>query len=149
MTCIKGASSELWQACYQNVLSTLKREADSVEYYKRVQIMWKQLTPVDKNVQKAVIYQNAYEECIPTVPYKKGRTYVNIIQKYLSAELRFITNDRYVISNNEYISQVLWIKVWAIQQKYSQLDLAKNLKNKVNSEQFKYVGLIKSITKNI
>ena len=49
---------------------------------------------------------------------REGHEYSDIICKYLSTRSKFIKNERYVTSENDFILWEVWIKVWAIQQEY-------------------------------
>ena len=45
---------------------------------------------------------------------QESHKYSNIIYEYLPTESKFIKNKSYVISENSFISQAMWIKVWVI-----------------------------------
>ena len=42
---------------------------------------------------------------------QKDHEYSDIVCEYLSIELKFTKNERYVISENSFISQTMWMKV--------------------------------------
>ena len=79
---------------------------------------------------------------------QEGCEYSDIIHEYLSTESRFTKNERYVISENSFISQVIWMKIWAIQQEYHHLNLRKNSSSLVDLTKFNYLELIESKAKN-
>ena len=74
--------------------------------------------------------------------------YSDIIHEYLSIRLKFTKNREYVTSENNFISQAMWMKIWVIQQEYHHLDLRRNLTSLVDSMKFKYLKSIKSKVKN-
>ena len=78
----------------------------------------------------------------------EGCKYCNIICEYLSIKSRFTKNEKYITSKNEFISWVMQMKIWAIQQEYHHLNLRKNLISLVDSTKFDYLESIKSKTKN-
>ena len=79
---------------------------------------------------------------------QEGHEYSDIIHKYLPTKLRFIKNKKYVTSENDFISQAMWIKVWVIQQEYYHLNSRKNSISLVNLMKFNYLELIESKAKN-
>ena len=49
-----------------------------------------------------------------TIVEREGCEYSDIVYKYLFIKSRFTKNERYVTSENDFISQAMWMKVWAI-----------------------------------
>ena len=74
--------------------------------------------------------------------------YDNIIREYSSIKAQFTKNREYVTAENSYVSQVMWMKVWAVRQEYMQLDLRMNSQNCVNLTKFDYLESVKSRVKN-
>ena len=58
--------------------------------------------------------------------------YSDIICEYSSTESKFTKNREYITLKNDFISHVMWIKVWVIQQEYHHLNLRKNLNSLVD-----------------
>ena len=58
--------------------------------------------------------------------YWEEQRYSNIVKEYLSIEAWFTKNKEYITTENDYVSQVMWIKVWAVKQEYIWLDLRIN-----------------------
>ena len=48
---------------------------------------------------------------LDTIVEQEGHKYSDIICEYLSIKLKFTKNKKYVISENRFILQVMWIKV--------------------------------------
>ena len=49
-----------------------------------------------------------------TIVDREGCEYSDIICEYLPTRSKFTKNESYVTSDNDFISQAMWIKVWAI-----------------------------------
>ena len=79
---------------------------------------------------------------------QKDHEYNNIVCKYLSTKLKFIKNEKYVTSENDFISWEMWMKVWVIQQEYYHLNSRKNLSSLVDLMKFDYLKSIRSKLKN-
>ena len=128
---------------------------------------------MNQKIMKTCKFQQAYEECYEIFKERKSLLfsdfakqiewmqeilnlimhweewrYNNIIRKYLSIEVWFTKNEGYVTAENDYILQVMWIKVWAVRQEYTWLDLRTNFQNYVNFIKFEYCEPVRSETKN-
>ena len=91
---------------------------------------------MNQEIIKAVKFQQAYKECwqifkdrtflhdinfirriewmqeiLNLIIYWEEWRYNNIVKEYSLIETWFIKNKEYVITENEYISQVMWMKV--------------------------------------
>ena len=66
------------------------------------------------------------QEILNSITYWEQQRYDNIIRKYLSIKTWFTKNEEYVITENDYISQVMQMKVWVVRQEYTWLDLRTN-----------------------
>ena len=78
----------------------------------------------------------------------EGHKYSNIIYEYLSTESKFTKNERYVTSENSFISQAMQMKVWVIWQEYHHLNPRKNSSSLVDSMKFDYLESIGPKAKN-
>ena len=87
-------------------------------------------------------------EILNLITYWEEQRYDNIVRKYLSIKAQFIKSEEYVITENDYVSWVMWMKVWAVRQEYTQLDLRINSQNCINFIKFEYLESIRSETKN-
>ena len=58
--------------------------------------------------------------------YQEEQRYSDIVRKYLSIKTWFTKNKEYIITENDYVLWVMWIKVWTIRQEYAWLDLRTN-----------------------
>ena len=65
-------------------------------------------------------------EILNLITYWEGWRYDNIVREYLSIEAQFTKNREYVTAENDYVSQVMQMKVWAVRQEYMWLDLRMN-----------------------
>ena len=88
------------------------------------------------------------QEILNLITYWEEQRYDNIVREYLSIETWFTKNRGYVTAENSYVSQVMWIKVWAVRQEYTQLDLRTNSQNCVNLTKFDYLESVRSRVKN-
>ena len=79
---------------------------------------------------------------------QEGHKYSDIIHEYSFIESRFTKNEEYVTSENSFILQAMWIKIWVIQQEYHCLNLRKNLTSLVDLMKFNYLESIESKIKN-
>ena len=50
-------------------------------------------------------------EILNLITYWEECRYGDIIREYLSIEVQFIKNEEYITAENDYVSQVMWIKV--------------------------------------
>ena len=80
--------------------------------------------------------------------YQEEQRYNNIVREYSSIKIWFTKNKEYVTAENDYMSQVMWMKVWAVRQEYTWLDLRTNSQNHVNLIKFNYLEFVKSRVKN-
>ena len=80
--------------------------------------------------------------------YWEEQRYNDIIREYLSIKTWFTKDEEYVIIENEYISWVMQMKVWAVRQEYMWLDFRTNLQNYINLIKFDYLESMKSRAKN-
>ena len=124
--------SELWNAAYENILETLQKKVTSIEYEKRIALLWWQIILMNQKIMKTCKFQQAYEECyeifkkrksllfsdfvkwvkwmweiLNLITYWEGWRYDNIVREYSSIKTWFIKNEGYVITENDYISQVM------------------------------------------
>ena len=131
------------------------------------------MTPLATEAQVAVSFKEAYKECyrifkeqvaqlsssfakrvqwmrdqLYTIIGWEGHKYSNIICEYLFIESRFTKNRGYITSENSFISHVMWMKVWMIQQEYYHLNSRKNFNSLVNSIKFNYLKSIEPKAKN-
>ena len=169
----KEYSPELWNAVYKNILETLQEKTKFIAYEERISLLWHQITFMDQKIMKTVKFQQAYKECwqifrdkilshntnfikqvewmweiLNSIIYWEGWRYSNIVREYLLIKAQFIKNEEYVTTENDYVSQVIWMKVWAVRQKYAWLDLRTNLQNCVNLIKFDYFESMRSRVKN-
>ena len=79
---------------------------------------------------------------------QEGHKYSDIVCEYSSIKLRFTKNEGYVTSENDFISQAMWMKIWVIQQEYHCLDPRKNPNSLVDPMKFNYLEPIGPKTKN-
>ena len=79
---------------------------------------------------------------------QEGHKYSDIVCEYSSIKLRFTKNEGYVTSENDFISQAMWMKIWVIQQEYHCLNLRKNLTSLVDLMKFDYLKPVRSKSKN-
>ena len=84
---------------------------------------------------------------LDTIVGQEGHKYSNIMCEYLPIGSKFTKNGGYVTPKNGFISQAMWMKVWAIQQEYHCLNSRKNLNSLVDPTKFNYLELIKSKAK--
>ena len=128
--------SELWNTAYENILETLQKKVTSIEYKKRIALLWWQITSMNQKIMKTCKFQQAYEECyeifkerksllfsdfakqmkwmweiLNLITYWKEWRYDNIVREYLSIKTWFTKNERYVITENSYVLWVMWMKV--------------------------------------
>ena len=87
-------------------------------------------------------------EILNSITHQEEQRYDNIIREYLSIKTQFTKNKEYVITENNYILQVMQIKVWAVRQEYMWLDFRTNSQNHVNLIKFNYLEFVKSRVKN-
>ena len=87
-------------------------------------------------------------EILNLITYQEEQRYDDIVKEYLSIKAWFIKNREYVTAENNYVLQVMQIKVWAVRQEYTQLDLRTNSQNYVNFIKFKYLEFVRSEAKN-
>ena len=91
---------------------------------------------MNQKIMKIYKFQQVYEECyeifkerksllfsdfvkwvewmweiLNSITYWEEQRYDNIIREYSSIEAQFTKNEEYVITENDYVSQVMWIKV--------------------------------------
>ena len=79
---------------------------------------------------------------------RKDHEYSDIMCEYSPTKSKFTKNRGYVTSENSFISQEMWIKIWAIWQEYQYLNLRKNLNSLINLMKFNYLESIELKTKN-
>ena len=164
---------ELWNAAYENILETLQEKTKFIAYEERISLLQHQITLINQKIMKTVKFQQAYKECwqifkkrksllffnfvkqvkwmweiLNLITYQEEQRYDDIIRKYLSIKAQFTKNKGYVITENDYVSQAMQMKVWAVRQEYTQLDLRTNLQNHVNLIKFDYLESVKSRVKN-
>ena len=169
----KEYSSELWNAAYENILETLQKKVTSIEYEKRIALLWWQIILMNQKIMKTCKFQQAYEECYEifkkrkfllfsdfakhiewiweifnSIMYQEEQRYSDIVREYSSIKAWFTKNKEYVTAENDYVLWVMWMKVWAVRQEYVQLDSRMNLKNYVNFIKFNYLKSVKSRVKN-
>ena len=169
----KEYSPELWNTAYKNILETLQKKVTSIEYKKRIALLWWQITLMNQKIMKTCKFQQAYEEyyeifqerksllffnfvkqvkwmqeILNLITYQEEQRYDNIVREYLPIEAQFTKNEGYVTTENDYVSWVMWMKVWAIRQEYMWLDLRMNSQNHVNSAKFDYLEPVRSRVKN-
>ena len=169
----KEYSSELWNAAYKNILETLQKEVTSIEYEKRITLLRQQITLMNQEIMKMCKFQQAYKECyeifkerksllffnfvkqvewmqgiLNSITYQEEQRYGDIIRKYPPIEAWFTKNGGYVTTENGYISWAMWMKVWAVRQEYTWLNLRMNFKNHVNLIKFDYLEPVKPRVKN-
>ena len=169
----KEYSSELWNITYENILETLQKKVTSIEYKKRIALLWQQITLMNQKIMKTCKFQQAYEECyeifqerksllffnfakqvkwmwgiLNSITYQEEQRYDNIVREYSSIKAWFTKNREYVITENSYISWVMQMKVWVVRQEYMQLDLRTNSQNYVNLTKFDYLEPVRSRVKN-
>ena len=169
----KKYSSELWNITYKNILEILQEKVISIEYEKRIALLRWQITLIDQEIMKMCKFQQAYEECyeifkkrkfllffnfmkwvewmwgiLNLIMYWKEQRYDDIVREYSSIETWFIKNREYITAENDYVSQVMQMKVWVVRQEYVWLDLRMNFKNHVNFIKFKYLESVRSRVKN-
>ena len=169
----KEYSPELWNTAYENILETLQEKATSIEYEKRIALLRWQITLINQKIMKTCKFQQVYKECykifkerksllffnfakqvewmweiLNSITHQERWRYDNIIREYLSIKTQFTKNREYVITENNYISQVMQIKVWAVRQEYTQLDSRTNFKNHVNFIKFDYLESVRLRVKN-
>ena len=131
------------------------------------------MTPLATEAQVAASFKEAYKECyrifkeqvaqlsssfaksvqwmrdqLNIVIEWEDHKYSNIICEYSSIESRFTKNRGYITPENSFISCVMWMKVWVIQQEYHRLNSRKNSNSLVNSIKFNYLESIESKAKN-
>ena len=85
---------------------------------------------------------------LDTIIEQKGCEYSDIICEYLPTESKFTKNEKYVTSENNFISWAIWIKVRVIQQEYYCLNSRKNLSSLVNLIKFNHLKSVESKSKN-
>ena len=112
---------ECWQIFKNRALS------HNTDFIRRIEWMW---------------------EILNSIIYWEEWRYDNIVREYSSIETQFIKNKEYVTAENDYILQVMKMKVWVVRQEYAWLDLRTNLKNYIDLIKFKYLELIDSSVKN-
>ena len=147
----KEYSSELWNAAYKNILETLQKKVTSIEYEKRIALLRQQITLMNQEIMKTCKFQQAYKECykifkerkfllfsdfikwvkwiweiLNLITYWEEWRYDDIVREYLSIKTWFTKNREYVITENDYVSWVMQMKVWAVRQEYMWLDFRIN-----------------------
>ena len=88
------------------------------------------------------------QEILNLIMHQEGWKYGDIVREYLSIKTWFTKNEEYVTAENDYVSQVMWMKVWAVRQEYMWLDFRTNFQNYVNLIKFDYLEFVKSRVKN-
>ena len=88
------------------------------------------------------------QEILNLIMHQEEWRYDNIIREYSSIKTQFTKNREYIITENDYVSQVMQMKVWAVRQEYMQLDLRINLQNHENLIKFDYLESVRSRVKN-
>ena len=68
----KEYSSELWNAVYKNILETLQKKVTSIEYEKRIALLWWQIILMNQKIMKTCKFQQAYEECYEIFKERKS-----------------------------------------------------------------------------
>ena len=58
------------------------------------------------------------QEILNSITHQEEQRYGNIIREYLSIKTQFTKNEEYVTAENDYILQVMWMKVWVVRQEY-------------------------------
>ena len=165
--------SELWNTAYKNILETLQKKVTSIEYEKRIALLQQQITSMNQEIMKTCKFQQAYEEyyeifkerkfllfsdfakqvkwiqeILNSITHQEEWRYNNIVREYSPIETWFTKNEGYVTAENSYISQVMWMKVWAVRQEYVWLDLRMNFQNHVDLTKFDYLEPVRSRVKN-
>ena len=165
--------SELWNAAYENILETLQKKVTSIGYEKRIALLQQQITLMNQKIMKTCKFQQAYEECyeifkerksllfsdfakwvewmwgiLNLITHWEGWRYGDIVREYLPIETWFTKNGGYVTAENSYVSQAMWMKVWAVRQEYMWLDLRTNPQNCVDPAKFDYLESVRSRVKN-
>ena len=64
--------SELWNITYENILETLQKKATSIEYEKRIALLWWQIILMNQKIMKTCKFQQAYEECYEIFKERKS-----------------------------------------------------------------------------
>ena len=128
---------------------------------------------MNQKIMKTCKFQQAYEECyeifkerksllfsdfvkwvkwmweiLNLITHWEGQRYDNIVREYLSIKAWFTKNKEYVTAEDDYVSWVMWIKVWAVKQEYTWLNLRINSQNCVNLTKFNYLESVESRVKN-
>ena len=88
------------------------------------------------------------QEILNLIMHQEEWRYDNIIREYSSIKTQFTKNREYVTAENDYISWVIQIKVWAVRQKYAWLDFRINSQNHVNLIKFDYLESVELRVKN-
>ena len=119
---------ELWNAAYKNILETLQKKVTSIEYEKRITLLWQQITFIDQEIMKTCKFQKAYKECyeifrkreyllfsdfakqvewmweiLNSITHWEEQRYNNIVREYLSIEAWFTKNREYITAENNYV----------------------------------------------
>ena len=59
------------------------------------------------------------QEILNLIIHQEEQRYDNIIKEYLSIKAWFTKNREYVTAENDYVSQIMQIKIWAVRQEYT------------------------------
>ena len=73
----KEYSSELWNTAYKNILETLQKKVTSIEYEKRIALLWWQIILMNQKIMKTCKFQQAYEECYEIFKERKFSLFSN------------------------------------------------------------------------
>ena len=76
----KEYSSELWNITYKNILEILQRKATSIEYEKRIVLLWQQITFMNQKIMKTCKFQQAYKECYKIFKERKSLLFSNFVK---------------------------------------------------------------------
>ena len=76
----KKYSSELWNAAYKNILETLQKKVTSIEYEKRIALLWWQIILMNQKIMKTCKFQQAYEECYEIFKERKFLLFFNFVK---------------------------------------------------------------------
>ena len=129
-------SAELWKSAYISVFNVLKTSLKLVSYREEILQIWRQMTPLVTEAQAAAFFKKVYKECyrifkgqvtqsdssftkrvqwmrdqLNMIIEWEGCEYSDIICEYLPTESRFTKNREYVTSENNFISQAMWMKI--------------------------------------
>ena len=76
----KEYSSELWNTAYENILEILQKKVTSIEYKKRIALLWQQIIFINQEIMKTCKFQQAYKECYKIFKKRKSLLFSDFVK---------------------------------------------------------------------